>query len=832
MSEEEVDMVAVRCLRLFNVLVLLLGAGLTGLALWSGRSALDGIGTSLAYAIAAVGATITMMTVVGLVGAVRRSSTLLVVYFTWLIILGFAMLLLGGLSFVFTDGVASYLKNNWSILSSALPASQRTEGTLNTLMSNVKWTLRGMGAICFLLLSMILGAISSVVRLVTPIRAYSLLLQANNVSLLPVGVALIGVATYIADTAVGVEGPTMAYAIFVIGILLVVLTMLGCTGVSLRSRGLLRMLSYTTGILSLAFLCFGIASLAISTRVVAYIVSNWSELKRVLPAGFSGKYDQAQFAAFVSNNLSALGFFTLCTFVIMALQAWASMRLRTEIRCQAVLEAEAMDAVQRGLISAEDGEAIKDMHSASSPLETMWKAAWTNGTPFSRCAVRAVFVAASLVVVAIVGVATAALYYQTSCSNIERWSANKVFMTDVGPYAYVVNNVSRGSIILAVGTASGVQVAVRKAAFKEEYALAEWPVLSSIMRMRALNVLGGGSASATSWTYTAASVTAIAKAPTKIIGVDTSCQQTSITLSLPRAGLLGGNSRAASDANPLAFELVAGGAMNGVVVDWSGFEPVDRPRIRRLDAYAQNGPIELTALNVGSKGMSLTAVSGQVELDRVSVTCDPEDAGGAVGTGGLVVSSNYGGISATGVELFECDAFLTGTAASTFVTLTTSASHSGSSRFFVSSSLGTVDISSSIFDNLIVAGDGGVVRLRNVTANGGLKVSTADGAITLAQLFLGSRATVQVESDKGDITVDVSSFSGIVSVVTAGTISCEGKGFAANACGASAVSREVASNGDVVTVLEQANVNCGTTCAYMGSLAITSARGNIVLTIR
>lgn len=851
-------MASVRCLRFFNILLMLVGGAMTGLALWAGRSAIGGLGTSVAYAVAGVGASVCVMTIVGLAGALTRSAAILVVYYAWLVVLAFAMLLLGGFAFVFSNGVASYITANWATLSAVLPASQRGPDVLATLLRNVRTAMWGTGGIALLLLLMVLSALHHVTRLITAVRAYTLLLQANNVTLLPVGVALIGVGVYVADTALGVEGPALAFGVFILGVLVVSLVMLGCTGVSLRSRGMLRLFQAVTAVIALAFLGFGVAAFAVAPAVTAYIVASWATVRRFLPAGFAGKYDVAQFADFVTANLGALGFFALCTGVLVAIQSYSSGALRAELRAEAEVAAEAAEAAAQGIISEEDVANMAELKSETTPLEVAWKSWWTDGTRASRCCVRLLFTALCGVLAVVVGVATAALYYSTSCDKLVGWSATAPAGA-AGAYVYVVNNVTFGDIIVAVNAsgaaayASGVGVSVHKAAFRQEFAAPGFPALAPATRVRAVNALGGalgapaGAAAAAAagvpagspaWLFNASALVALPGPPRTVVGVDTSCQVADVTLTLPRAGALGGASRAAGDAAPYALELVAGGGPgSGVKLDWAGVPAPDRPRVRRLDATAANGDVLLTDVLLGSAGASLAAVQGQVTLTRVLAACDPDSAGAAPGAGGVDVSSSYGGITLDGCALTDCDCTLTGSAAATVVRGTTAASAVGGARFTVTSSLGTVDVSGSTFEVLEVRGDGGAVTMSNITATAALRASTSSGAVTLSRLALGARAAVQLETDAGAISLDATSFAGVVSVVTGGTVSCAGAGFvlqpvAGSATGVRcAVTADVATDGTALAVVEAAYVNCdpATTCAYLGGVSIVSARGNVAL---
>jgi hypothetical protein len=146
-----------------------------------------------------------------------------------------------------------------------------------------------------------------------------------------------------------------------------------------------------------------------------------------------------------------------------------------------------------------------------------------------------------------------------------------------------------------------------------------------------------------------------------------------------------------------------------------------------------------------------------------------------------------------------------------------------------------VEISRSSFESLEVKGEEGTVRLYNVTVSESLKISTGIGNILMDAVRLGPRATVQIESEAGDITLSIAQFSGIVSVVTGATVTCRPTGrttgflIEGDPCSGKGRTTETASDGTVISVLERVDVNCGSACAYMGSFAVTSSRGDVVL---
>lgn len=116
------------------------------------------------------------------------------------------------------------------------------------------------------------------------------------------------------------------------------LSLLGCFGVTIESRGLLRVFMYLVFLLSLGFFAFGILALVQSSLLITNLTNKWNTIRRFLPPTFSGKYDKEQFKIFLETNLLLLGFGALCVGLLLFIQWYASLRLRRSIKEEAELE--------------------------------------------------------------------------------------------------------------------------------------------------------------------------------------------------------------------------------------------------------------------------------------------------------------------------------------------------------------------------------------------------------------------------------------------------------------------------------------------------------------
>jgi hypothetical protein len=863
LTEEEKDLIAVRCLRFFNVLLMLVGGTLCGVSLWTSTTTVGGVGTSIIYAVAGVGGVIFAVTLLGLVGALARIQQVLLFYYTCLIFTAFAMLVLGGFCFLLYASAVQWVEANWVFLLQAIPQPQRATITLDRYRSALTYTMYGVGAAAFLVLALLLCAMSNVVRLVTPLRAYTLLLQATTTTLLPVGIALVGVGAWVADTAVTQEAVFSAFSIFVLGMAVLVLILVGCTSTSLRSRGLIRVFFFLTLLLTLAFLAFGVTALASGDLVRNALVKQWATLRNLLPSNFAGKYDVLQFEQYLNTNLRALGFFALCTGVLMAAQSFGAVRLRFELKAAKELEEQAVEAEKTGLITREDLDALLAMRQPSTP-EKIWKRTWTNGSRTSRCAVVFCLLFACFVVVVVMGVAVAALYYSTSCSSLATFSQVYDYAGEnLGSYVAISNNYTRGTLSLAVRGAAAAAAAgmattltFKKSAYVERMAAAGYPALrrvstpwpsvgspSALALFAAGESPGGLAAPAAATTpvvgfdlfgdgatrpVALTSVATFPAAPTRYLDYDVSCQASVLTLTLPPASVLGGNSFEVSAALPYAVALATGTDTTAIEIDWTGVAVAERPRLYRLDLSSDAAHMDVRGLLLGGKGLLALSSSGKVDVADLDARCDPADLGAE--TGGLRLATSKGSVTLARASVRDCDVYLRGAEAPAAVADVRIANALGGGRLVMEGTTGTLSATSTSADFVDLRAEAGSVQMTNVSVGQSLRVSTTDGKVTIAQLRLAARAGLQIDTDAGAVEVWASNFAGILSVVTGGSVTCTGAGFdEAQPC--SRRTAEAGADGTPLTVVEQVNVNCLTRgdCAYLGGVTITSARGDVLV---
>lgn len=840
-SEEEKDAMSLRCLRIMGVLMILLGGGLCGGALYSSTIVYSSTAVTVMYVIASVGGALLATNILGLLSVWGRAHIrTLLFYYTCLVVLAFASLAGAGFCFLFTNTAVAAVTDNWDTFIASVPPSQRasfTRESMSRLIRTIMYASGGGGVILFTF-SMI--AMNHATRLLTPVRAYTMLLQSTSLALTPVGIALIGIAAYLASTAIGAQASVAAFALFILGIFIICVLLIGCVGASLHSRGIVRVFSLLAVLLSTVCSSFGVLALIQADVVTKAIGDQWSYLRAALPDGFAGKYNKQAFVDYLATNITSLGFLALCAAALMCAQVWASSRLRAELQMEAELEQEAFRAAETGAISHEDAATIAAARSVSK-AQRMWKQNWTKGSSWTRRVILCGCASMCLLVAGAICVAAAALYYATSCVSTGGYADTLTYSTPVGSYAYAVNNFTAGSIRVLLNQSAvtpDMYVAVRNGAYTAAMATKAYPPLlrrnvtvaaalttggtasmstippsCTVAGMCGVDVLGAGFGSAIS----AGGVSVRPLTQTYVLGWDVSCQTADVTVYIPPAAVLG--------VSPVAIEAVCGvSGSTAVNVDMSSYAVALVPAIRYIQAMCVSGDIMLKSASIGAKGVDLYTVSGGIYFTTVRAVCDAADIGTAAG--GIRMRTRTGVIGVAGLTTTDCDVVITGGDATVTVDAVTMRNAFGGATCSVAAGAGTLSVTRANVDVLSVTGETGAVLVDNVTIHETLRVAADSAPVTLTNIRADARVSVQVETGAGGVYIRATAYAGVVSVVTSGTVTCAGAGFDSNApCAV------VRPGGNGANIVEGETVNCARIgdCPYAGALTITSNSGNVVL---
>lgn len=724
-----------------------------------------------------------------------------------LVLLGIGCLIMAGMMLIYGLSDISQGESNWD----GLVRSGDVSGTddQGTTLDWVKLVVYG-GASCALLLAFMSSAAMSNVRtMVNGVKAAMVRLQSVNIAQLPLGVALVAAAVFLADTAASADAPLAAFAVFVLGAVMVAITLIGCFGASIQSRGILRLYMLLTGVLSLLFIAFGLVSIFQADRVESYLSSRWDTVRKVLPSTFSGKYDKEQFQRFVASNLLALGYLSLCTALLLGMQWRASITLRAQLKM--------IESIR------DQGQEVAD-----SAVRTLWKQNWTHGSRGTRCLVKAACACGGVFVLAVVTLSALALYFSTSCSTLGSYSETRALAisaaaSGTGGHAHtydIVNGYKRGVVQLTLSkSATAVTGTVTKTAFESGRAGSEWPTVSGTVQ-------------------DGVSVVAQPSAPDRVLGFDVSCKGAQLGLELPFSqhfpaaapnGTAGALSAAvARSYGTPAVELAIQSQYMTAQCDWTGVPEANRPAPSWTSITAGRGGIELNGYVVGAKGGNFSTELGDVSLTAVRTATDPLLVGQS--QHGINVVTSKGAVFVQDSVLTDTDCVIQGSASLLQVQSTNVQAQHGGSLLAMSSDVGVLQLLTSSVDLARLRTAKGRVYVSDSVIRESLRIATVEGQALLNGISMGLRGTLQVESTVGNIVVHLSEFAGYISVATGGTISCSGDGFDTPA-GSSACPVTTTSAG--LHIVEQVTANCAAAgdCAYTGEVVVTSEAGNVQLVI-
>ena len=121
---------------------------------------------------------------------------------------------------------------------------------------------------------------------------------------------------------------------------------------------------------------------------------------------------------------------------------------------------------------------------------------------------------------------------------------------------------------------------------------------------------------------------------------DISCQVGTIDVAVPDATVLGGNDFAASINAPVLRSMTSS-SRAGVDYDLTAVSPALRPRLNSVTAQTTSGSIDMTHVLFGQYGAVLKSDSGDLMLNHVDGSCDPNQLGDS--SGGVRLTTNLGG---------------------------------------------------------------------------------------------------------------------------------------------------------------------------------------------
>lgn len=223
--------------------------GLFGFSLHTGVAAQGTAWT--AYVSGALGMLLLLLSCFGCVGLCSGNKKLLSTYFAALMFAVLAIFVSGGYSLLMTEQVAGWVRANWDKFAS----DTRTE---ESVTEDIRQNMRIIAGITGALVLVGVYLMYETGAKITKLKALTLFLEVANVITLPMGILLVVAALYIADTAAVATAPITAFALFMVGCFVVSISLLGCFGTAIGSRGLILFFMSTVAVLSVVMAAMGI----------------------------------------------------------------------------------------------------------------------------------------------------------------------------------------------------------------------------------------------------------------------------------------------------------------------------------------------------------------------------------------------------------------------------------------------------------------------------------------------------------------------------------------------------------------------------------------------
>eukprot|EP01138_Halocafeteria_seosinensis_P010811 gb/GECG01011041.1/.p1 GENE.gb/GECG01011041.1/~~gb/GECG01011041.1/.p1 ORF type:complete len:842 (+),score=105.37 gb/GECG01011041.1/:1-2526(+) len=801
-EEEDRRSQSKRCVRLVDFFMMGTAVGLAYQGVQAIPDSYGSESTILTYAATLAAFGLFLNAGLGCVAVGRKKTTSLMIYHSFSIVLSLGFVMIGGLFFILLDSTLAYIDNNWDEILADKNSEERSSADKEDTKDTVTMNSYIIGGLCIFSFLLSLSSMSNVTTVASREKAYTVVLQATNTTILPIGVALIVASLFVADTAVTAEAPVTAFAMFIMGVFVVALSVLGCIGAALHSRGIIKLFMIFVVILSALFVGFGIGALVQADKIEGYINDNWESIRQVLPPSFSGRHDKEQFQRFVESNLRALGYISLIAGLLLSFQWWASRQLRFTLKEKQTEKKNEEDGLKALTNTKEDRPNV---------FRTMWKQQWTYGSPTSRRVIGCCCVCIILVVLIVIGLSTLALFFSTSCSTFGEHTETyeRVLNASVDNVHYR-NMFTRGVVSAEIDEDNtnflfDVEIGAFRSGMgpSEEEEVQHDPEMNSHgLEMEPAE-------------------------PTLVLGFDISCQSAETTIHVPAASIYGGNSHEDSMSTP-GLLTTGKGRRAGVDIDLTSTDFSSRPRFNRVRAETEGGIIEFKGLVTGSNGLQAKTEAGQILIEQMDASCDPNKLGSD--DGNVRFTTETGAVTAENCKLWNCDMHATTDYSLILVTDVQLHTKNGGGTFAATSFKGRIELRDTEMENYELDTQEGSIQGLGLRASEGIRISSTEGFIKLTGTRMNERGVVQVESGRGSVSLSFNQFAGIVSIATEGTITCTGEGFDAEDGEKKCPISE--KDGDV-KIVDQVNANCEDNgdCPYSGEISVVSQEGDVTIHI-
>jgi hypothetical protein len=142
----------------------------------------------------------------GALGAWRQNQSLLLGYIVILLVLAMVVFVSGGFCLVLTDQAIASVRSQWNVLK----AQGLVTGSLAAAESQISSMMTIIGVVCLILVPVFWYVIKQVVKMVTTLRAFGILLQMVTLLMLPLGMMISAGGVYVMENAAFSSAPITA----------------------------------------------------------------------------------------------------------------------------------------------------------------------------------------------------------------------------------------------------------------------------------------------------------------------------------------------------------------------------------------------------------------------------------------------------------------------------------------------------------------------------------------------------------------------------------------------------------------------------------------------
>lgn len=671
-------------------------------------------------------------------------------YFIFVLLEAILLFIFGGICFFLKTDVALNFVDEGSFMIE--------EGEEDN--SSVSGQLIALGSCSIITALLLMRVIRSVGKMVGTLRALVILLQTTNLTLLPFGLMFMAAGFFVADSSQGSASSTDAVAIIFLGVgaTIASVSFLGCLAAATFSRNMLIVYSAFISFVMSVLLAGGVAAFILTDEVQAYMADNWEEIRLAFPPTFSGRYDKNAMEQWLKQNLKTLGYASFvfgiycCGMLITAFnlrnrfiesgdegEAGAGKKRRSVARMIQALggtqTVEYHDDADGGIgrsVSSRPG--VRRQQSVSQILKRKWTDRWMKSTPQERRKFRLAGLCLCITLLVPLLLGMTLLMYDVFCESISGYkrdfTSTVKAMENVGTISIAQMYGSGHTYVfldkdekLTNGNGVEVYVTGNVTAGKEDHASKTGLEHSQVADTLLFDLLPAP--------------------PSTIMGQDVSCQVGTLTTYL------------SPDAfSPATARKLRATAENHLTVEMPRANNADpNGYFYAMDLQSDHGTIVVRRVTIGPGGSTMRNYNGSIEMYSVDAAGVPSGAHQSAmdfetDIGGVLLESVNTKDTRIRIHSLNGPVKVSGVKASTTKVQT-------NGEINIVGKRATVDLESIESDIVDVSTSEGQVRAKKTEVRKSFKANTGKGTVTLTELIVADDGLVEIETDSGDVKVEI-----------------------------------------------------------------------------